>query len=166
MLRGLGWEIILGLGAAVLWVLTAVVIGFAHMLGGALSRWRTKVAVSYDKFKMEKKLLTPNLPRQAAYRLDLNDYDNSYDGYGKRQADIRVCTLQSTEHRCSLAATESLTTWIREILVALEARKLDKERMEFVESLLEILAGNQEALLKQATARNMGVIGGDRARLR
>jgi hypothetical protein len=152
MLRSLDGYILLGLGAAALWILLAVVIGFANMLGSVVSRWRTRVAVTYDKFKMEKKWETPNLARQAAYRLDLADYEKSYSGYDKRQVDIRVCTLHSAEHRCSLAAAESLTAWVREILSELESRDLDGEKEAFVESLLEVLAKGQETLLKQKTA--------------
>lgn len=153
MLRSLDWKVLLALGATVLWILLAVVIGFANMLGSMVSRWRTRVAVAYDKFKMEKKWQTPNLARQAAYRLDLAEYGASYKGYGKRQSDIRVCTLKPTEHRCALAATESLAQWVREILSELDKRELDEERESFVESLLDVLAQGQETLLQQKTAR-------------
>lgn len=149
MLRTLEWTVILGLGAALVWVVMAIVIGFTNMLGGMFSRWRAKMAVVYDKFKMEKEWSTPNLPRQAAYRLDLGAYEKSYEGYDKRQADIRVCTLHASEHRCSLAAMEALTSWVRETLVALGERGLDQERVSYVEALLEILASHQETLLSQ-----------------
>jgi len=153
MLRSLEWVVLLGLGASAIWVLVAVLVGFANMLGNTLSSWRAKVAVIYDKFKMEKKWLTPNLPRQAAYRLDMAEYEKSYDGYGKKQADIRVCTLHWAEHRCSAAATDALTSWLRETLVELEAKALHKERERFIETLLEILAKHQEILLGQVPPR-------------
>jgi hypothetical protein len=140
---GVGLDAVSGLALCAVWLLAVIVIGFANMNSGPLSRLRGRVARIYDEFKMETKRKAVQ-QRQSAYRLEVGRFETLED-YDKRQADIRVCT-EVKDTRCLLAASDSLTHWLGEVL----SRSSAEDRKMFVDEIMTVIVRQQKKLSQRA----------------